>query len=88
MPRYFFHIKDGKDITDTEGTELGDIAQARNQAIVAAGEMIRQTDTVWNGSDWRMDVTDEAFRCVATEPSRSAAQKVCPSPRSRACPRA
>jgi hypothetical protein len=61
VPRYFFNVKDGKDIIDTEGTELAGVAAARDQAIASAGEMIRSDgDTVWNGSDWRMDVTDEA----------------------------
>lgn len=61
MPRHFFNVKDGKDIPDTEGTELSSVAKAQNQAIVSAGEMIRSDgDTDWNGSDWRMDVTDEA----------------------------
>ena len=67
MPRFFFNIKDGKDLTDTEGTELAGIAEARDQALTAAGEMIKhQKDTVWNGSEWRMHVTDEAGRPVFT----------------------
>jgi hypothetical protein len=67
VPRYFFHIQDGKDIPDAEGLELAGLAEARNQAIVAAGEMIR-TDghTVWNGSEWRMEVIDEAGSTVFT----------------------
>jgi hypothetical protein len=61
VPRYFFHIRDGKDIHDTDGVELAGVAEARHQAVATAGEMIR-TDghTVWNGSEWCMDVTDEA----------------------------
>ena len=67
MPRYFFHVKDGKDMPDHEGTELAGIAEARHQAVTAAGEMIKhQDDTVWNGSEWRMNVTDEAGRHVFT----------------------
>jgi hypothetical protein len=65
VPRYFFNVQDGKNIPDTEGTELAGIA--RNQAIVAAGEMIRSDGhTVWNGSEWRMDVRDEAGNSVFT----------------------
>ena len=61
MPRYFFNVKDGKDIPDDEGTELAGVVQARTQAILTAGEMIRSDGaTVRNGSDWRMNVTDEA----------------------------
>ena len=67
MPRYFFNIQDGKDILDTEGTELAGVAEARDQAIAAAGEMIRSNGhTVWNGSEWRMDVTDETGNSVFT----------------------
>jgi hypothetical protein len=61
VPRYFFNVRDGKDILDTQGTVLPSVAEARDQAIRSAGEMIRSDgETVWNGSDWRMDVTDEA----------------------------
>jgi hypothetical protein len=67
VPRYFFNIKHGKDITDTEGTELAGVAEARDQALTTAGEMIKHQDhTVWNGSEWRMNVTDEAGRPVFT----------------------
>jgi hypothetical protein len=67
VPRYFFHVKDGKDITDSEGTELAGVSEARDQAVTTAGEMIKhQNDTVWNGSEWRMIVTDEAGRPVFT----------------------
>lgn len=66
MPRYFFHLQDGTDIPDTEGTELAGTAQARAQAI-AAGEMIKhQGDVVWDGSEWRMHVVDEAGTPVFT----------------------
>jgi hypothetical protein len=67
VPRYFFNVRDGRDIPDTEGTELAGVAEARNQAIVAAGEMIKQDgNTVWNGKGWRMHVTDEAGAPVFT----------------------
>jgi hypothetical protein len=67
MPRYFFHINDGKDIPDTEGVELPGLAEAREQAITSAGEMIRHTGSVvWSGAEWSMHVTDEAGRSVFT----------------------
>ena len=67
MPRYFFHIIDGKDIPDHDGTELAGIAEARTQAIASAGAMIaEQGDTVWNGSPWMMNVIDEAGTPVFT----------------------
>jgi hypothetical protein len=67
MPRYFFHVIDGKDIRDTDGTGLAGIAQARDQAVATAGEMIRHDGhTVWNGSPWMMNVTDEHGAAVFT----------------------
>ena len=67
MPRYFFHVHDGKDVLDTEGIELAGVAEARQQAIVAAGEMIRQDGhTIWDGHPWMMNVVDQAGAAVFT----------------------
>ena len=67
MPRYFFHITDGKDIPDHEGTELAGIPEARTQAIASAGAMIaEQGNTVWNGSPWMMNVIDDAHNLIFT----------------------
>jgi hypothetical protein len=41
MPRYFFHTIDGETITDDEGTVLAGLDEARAQAIVFSGEMLR-----------------------------------------------
>ena len=41
MPRYFFHVIDGVDIPDLEGTLLPGLAEARSQAIVTAGEILK-----------------------------------------------
>lgn len=60
MPRYFFHLQDGKDIPDSEGTELADPKAARIEAIRAGGAMLRDLASYWDGTEWRMDVTDEA----------------------------
>ena len=43
MPRYFFHVQDGKDIPDTEGTVLADHKAARIEAIATSGAMLRDT---------------------------------------------
>jgi hypothetical protein len=37
VPRYFFHITDGEEIIDHEGTELADIDSARAEAVVLSG---------------------------------------------------
>jgi hypothetical protein len=67
MPRYFFHIHNGTDTWDVEGVELSGLAEARNEAITSAGEMIRHRGSVvWSGVEWRMQVTDETGRTVFT----------------------
>jgi hypothetical protein len=78
MPRYFFHIKDGVVMPDKEGTELRDVAAAHQQAVVFAGEVLRDCgETFWKNADWRVWVTDEAGETVcalrfAAEPSEPA----------------
>ena len=69
VPRYFFHIRDGQDFPDTEGTELPDLKAVRTEALQASGEMLRSnkgTPEFWSGDDWTMIVTDEASRPVLT----------------------
>jgi hypothetical protein len=41
MPRYFFHVMDGVETIDTEGTELAGFDEARVEAIVVSGEMLK-----------------------------------------------
>jgi hypothetical protein len=59
MPRYFFHVIDGRKIIDNEGSELADLKQARIEAIHLAGSILRdEGDKFWNGEQWHMNVTD------------------------------
>jgi hypothetical protein len=61
VPRYFFHVIDGKDLPDTEGTELADIEEARAEAVVLSGELLRDLGgRFWNSSEWQIRVEDEA----------------------------
>jgi hypothetical protein len=58
--RFFFHLRDGKDLPDLEGTELPDAATARVEAIRLSGEMMRdQASSGWDGTEWRLTVVDE-----------------------------
>ena len=41
MPRYFFHVIDGKDLPDNVGTVLANAAEARAEAIVFSGAMLK-----------------------------------------------
>ena len=60
MPRYFFHIQDGQSLSDQDGVELRGIDEVRNQAVVAAGEALRdQGGKFWNHGQWLMQVVDE-----------------------------
>jgi uncharacterized protein DUF6894 len=59
MPRYFFHVIDGREIIDRVGTVLPSLGQARAEAIRTAGAILRdEGDEFWNGTEWRMNVTD------------------------------
>jgi len=60
VPRYFFHIQDGKDIPDREGTLLADNKAARIEAITTGGAILKDLASYWDGTEWRMNVTDEA----------------------------
>ena len=60
MPRYFFHVHDGQSFSDEDGVELGGIDEARDQAVVAAGEALRDKGgKFWKGGEWFMRVVDE-----------------------------
>ena len=68
MPRYFFHVIDGRDIIDNEGSELADLKKSRAEAIQLAGAILRdEGDTFWNGQEWHMDVTEpQGSRCSSS----------------------
>ncbi|MBP1807715.1 DUF6894 family protein [Rubellimicrobium aerolatum] len=60
MPRYFFHLVGSPMPEDSLGTVCPGPEDARSQAVVAAGEMLRDIDgAFWDGPEWRMHVTDE-----------------------------
>ena len=65
MPRYFFHVIDGRNIIDNEGSELAGLKEARVEAIHLAGSILRdEGDEFWNGEEWRMNVTDASGQSV------------------------
>ena len=71
MPRYFFHVHDGRDIPDEEGVKLAGPEEAQDQAVVADGESLRDDSDgkFRNAGEWRMVVVDEAGSTIC--PSRS-----------------
>jgi hypothetical protein len=65
MPRYFFHVDDGRSSPDDEGLEMRNADEARNQAVIAAGEALRDIGgKFWHHPEWLMVVTDERDRPV------------------------
>jgi hypothetical protein len=61
MPRFHFHIFDGRDQRDVDGIELSDFQEARVEAIRYAGEILKDdAHRIALGEDWYMDVTDDA----------------------------
>jgi hypothetical protein len=65
MPRYFFHVHDGKDIPDHTGVELAGPEEARDKAVTACGEALKDLDgAFWVSEEWTMRVTDEAGATV------------------------
>jgi len=82
MPRYFFHVHDGKYIPDEDGDDLPDLDSVRNCAIKTAGDMLSDGGgaELWSGHEWRMIVTDEAGQEVLVL-RFAAEQKTAPGPR-------
>lgn len=65
--RYFFHVRDGQNIPDLEGTDLPDDDAAKSEAIAASAEMMGELGRhFWEGGSWEMQVVDEAGREVVT----------------------
>ena len=59
MPQFHFNVRDGSDLPDRDGTELPDLRTARREAVKLAGRLLLdEPDTFWEGSDWRVEVTD------------------------------
>jgi hypothetical protein len=73
VPRYFFHLYNDLVAKDEEGTELPDLAAAREQAAEHAREMV--CASVREGHlnlDHRIEVTDEAGKLLLTVTFRDA----------------
>ena len=85
MPRYFFHVIDGHEMPDTVGTVLAGEAEARAEAIVVSGEMLKDLGgTFWNHGEWQVRVKDEAGNevCALTfSADRQHLQEVASPPR-------
>ena len=61
MPRFHFHVDDGANLRDHEGTELADLATAKSEAVKLAGRMIYDgAAEFWEAQGLRLTVSDDA----------------------------
>ena len=68
MPRYYFHVMDGRVVIDEDGTELAGPEDVRREAIRAAGEILANGEaaSLAGGHVWNMTVADEDAKTVLT----------------------
>ena len=60
MPRYYFHVFDGRDEIDTDGTVLEHAEEARRQAVIYASELLgSRPHAAPTCEAWRMDVNGD-----------------------------
>jgi hypothetical protein len=60
MPRYFFDISDGVDLTDEEGQQFPDLAAARAHAISRTRDFVARLDGGGQGGYIVVTIRDEA----------------------------
>ena len=60
MTRFYFNVENGRSELDPDGTDFADVEQARSEAVVLLGEMIRDAygQSSWNGTPWKVWVSD------------------------------
>lgn len=66
MPRYFFHIINGREVRDLAGTEFSGRLEARLHAITLASNVMSEIDANWKGDEWTMTVIDSENTVVLT----------------------
>ena len=59
MSRYFFHIQDDVQHIDREGIDLDGPAKAQSEAVIAAGEILKDLDGHFTRGNWNMRVLDD-----------------------------
>lgn len=61
MARYFFHLQTDSYSTDDMGVELASAAEARAQAIITCGQMLKDDPrNFWGSRPWSVTVANEA----------------------------
>ena len=67
MARYFFHTRNGGLERDPDGVELATLEEARAVAVRYAGDVLCENQALlWDGTDFRVMVTDEGNRLLFT----------------------
>lgn len=84
MPRYYFRISDGPRFDDLQGTELPDLADAREEALrFASGHLTGAKPNFWTGEEWTMRVTDDAdltlFTLMFVATNSAATKRIVPA---------
>ena len=64
VQRFFFDIRDSGTTVDAEGIELATVEEARAEAVMAAGEMLRERGLSFWGAKWEMTVRSEDGQIV------------------------
>ncbi|WP_046348069.1 DUF6894 family protein [Sphingomonas changbaiensis] len=73
MPRYFFHIVDGRTVRDEEGQECPGLDEARAEAVASARSIMREA--LWSGRlplNECIEIADEKGQILLTVPFREA----------------
>ena len=65
MPRYFFHVNDGVQQINRDGNELHGPEKAHSEAVIAAGDMLKDIDGHFTNGNWSMRVLDDAGTVVS-----------------------
>jgi hypothetical protein len=60
LERYFFHLEDGRSITDADGTELKNLEEAKHEAVqLIAQTLCNEPSKFWNAETYHVSVTDQ-----------------------------
>ncbi len=77
MARFYFNTQDGEAVTDGEGVELADGADAEVEAVILTGELLREhAREFWKTGSFTVTVTDDhglALFTIITEGIRAPA---------------
>lgn len=67
MPRFHFHIQDGRRVSDEEGVELTDLRTARRYALRYLVEILRDSEAdFWRDKAFILTTTDDEGHVLFT----------------------